>query len=571
MNRPWAAVLDRCVRAGFMAVAILGLSAGRLVAVDVAERLVIMREEIDRAMQGLHMPEYPAAYFISLRLTREKASTQDFREGIWMDGYTQTQHYFVPEVRVGDHGFDQTHGNDDGQGRSVLALNWQQPLSVRHYIWSALDLKYKQACRQYLLKKSRFAAEGIPDYVTDDFTHEKAEHFLPVEKITAHEPAGDVEWVPDVEREKLQRLSKSLGTDARILRSFMRVSVGQRDTLYVNSEGSMGSKVTGWANLYMGLTGLSDTGLDVQISKSYSVPALADMPEESALREDIVSLRSDFFTLLKSSEAQGGLAPALLDPQASAWLFLEFASWLEGERQRDPSGAQVFKAKIGKAILPDFVDIVDDPTVAVFKGRKLLGHYLYDEEAVRAKRVDLVRSGKLVDFLLSRRPVKGRPLKSNGHGRAGVVHDPAARLGNLFVTTRRAHPREELKRMLIEKARSAGRPFGIIIEGFESVDAAAAAGAHQALRARPRMLRFIYLDGHEETYHNSEIVATPLNLMQSILAMGDDVEVQNWIDVGSSGSVPVSISAPSILVAQVEVQKGSSDPVRAPVMPSPLQ
>lgn len=43
------------------------------------------------------------------------------------------------------------------------------------------------------------------------------------------------------------------------------------------------------------------------------------------------------------------------------------------------------------------------------------GYYLYDDEGVKARRVDNVVDGVLKEFLMSRVPLDGFPV-SNGHG-----------------------------------------------------------------------------------------------------------------------------------------------------------
>ena len=78
--------------------------------------------------------------------------------------------------------------------------------------------------------------------------------------------------------------------------------------------------------------------------------------------------------------------------------------------------------------------MLDDPTAKQFQGRDLLGTYDVDQEGVKAQRVELVNSGLLLNFLMSRRP--GPDLDhSNGHGRAAYLGDPRPMASNLFFTS----------------------------------------------------------------------------------------------------------------------------------------
>ena len=65
-------------------------------------------------------------------------------------------------------------------------------------------------------------------------------------------------------------------------------------------------------------------------------------------------------------------------------------------------------------------------------GMRLMGAYSVDDEGVKPSRVSVIEKGQLVNFLLSREPIRDFP-NSNGHGRAGVTGPPMPGLGNLIV------------------------------------------------------------------------------------------------------------------------------------------
>ena len=54
--------------------------------------------------------------------------------------------------------------------------------------------------------------------------------------------------------------------------------------------------------------------------------------------------------------------------------------------------------KIGSRILPEWMDVVDDPTQTQYQGHTLLGHYLYDMEGVAPQPLTLVDKGVLEKF-----------------------------------------------------------------------------------------------------------------------------------------------------------------------------
>ncbi len=61
-----------------------------------------------------------------------------------------------------------------------------------------------------------------------------------------------------------------------------------------------------------------------------------------------------------------------------------------------------------------------------------MGHYVYDDQGVKAQRVTVVDKGVLKTFLLDRAPLKSFP-RSNGHGRAEPGFLPVSRQSNLQV------------------------------------------------------------------------------------------------------------------------------------------
>ena len=72
-------------------------------------------------------------------------------------------------------------------------------------------------------------------------------------------------------------------------------------------------------------------------------------------------------------------SPAARPPFSSTKCFGHRA---EGHRQKDVNEGQTFAKKVGEPILPDFLSIVDDPTLKKLGKQDLLGYYQYDDEGV---------------------------------------------------------------------------------------------------------------------------------------------------------------------------------------------
>ena len=86
-------------------------------------------------------------------------------------------------------------------------------------------------------------------------------------------------------------------------------------------------------------------------------------------------------------------------------------------------------------MLPEFLDVVDDPGLKSYDGKGLMGAYDVDDEGVPAQAVKLVTAGRLENYLIGREPVRDFP-QSNGHGRAGITGAARPAIGVLKVTAK---------------------------------------------------------------------------------------------------------------------------------------
>jgi predicted Zn-dependent protease len=204
-----------------------------------------------------------------------------------------------------------------------------------------------------------------------------------------------------------------------------------------------------------------------------------------------------------------------------------------------------------------------------FDGTWLSGHYDYDDEGQQARRVDLIKSGVLETFLMSRQPITGF-AQSNGHGRAEVGHMPTGRQGNLIVSSSKTVSDAELRQMLIAEAKKQGKAYGLYFEDISSGFAVTTRRSPQAFQVIPLVVYRVYVDGRpDELVRGVSIVGTPQAALARIVATDDKPEVFNGICGAESGSIPVSAVAPAMLVSEIETQKQAQGTARPPILPPP--
>ena len=123
-----------------------------------------------------------------------------------------------------------------------------------------------------------------------------------------------------------------------------------------------------------------------------------------------------------------------------------------------------------------------------------MGHYLYDDEGVKARRVTVVDKGILRTFLVDRAPLRDFP-RSNGHGRAEPGFLPVSRQSNLIVDSSRTVSRERLLDKLRDEARRQGKPFGLLFDNIEGGFTNTGRGSPNAFNVLPNVVYRIYTDG----------------------------------------------------------------------------
>jgi hypothetical protein len=254
-----------------------------------------------------------------------------------------------------------------------------------------------------------------------------------------------------------------------------------------------------------------------------------------------------------------------------------------------PFPSSELEGRLGVRILPEWMDVVDDPTQKEWRGRQLFGYYTVDLEGVSPRPLALVEKGVLKNFLLTRQPVKGFET-SNGHARLpGSFGAKAAGFGNMFVRAAEAVPLAELKKKLIDLCRERNKPYGIIVRKMDFPSSASFDEARRMLagmaqsggNARPVSLPIlvyrVYADGREELVRGLRFRGLTARSLKDVLAASEETQVFDFLENGApfalmdgaSFAAETSIVAPSILVDDLELEKAQEELPKPPIVPPP--
>jgi hypothetical protein len=203
-------------------------------------------------------------------------------------------------------------------------------------------------------------------------------------------------------------------------------------------------------------------------------------------------------------------------------------------------------------VLPDFISVVDDPTIDAFAGHGLGGSYKVDDEGVPASPVTVVDKGMLANYLIGRVPIRDFPA-SNGHGRASGNGSTAPAPGNLFFRPSKTSTRAELKKQLMDECRDRGLKYGYFVDTLGP-------------RLAPRMLYRVWTDdGHEELVRGAIFNELDVRALRSDLtAAGDDPLVSN-----RTGVPFMTLVSPPVLFDELEVKRADNTKEKLPDYPAP--
>src|SRR5688572_10544394 len=527
----------------------------------------ILQSELSRNIDVLKRQPVPAYY--GAYTLHDSRSTQILASFGAIDRSDENRQRFATvEVRVGDYQLDNTHPiRGEARAFSNRLLQVSLPLSdddkpIRLALWRATDRSYKQASEALTRVRTNVAAKVQDENPAPDFSREdKQEHTGSLSSYALDKAAWEA---------RLRRVSAVFGSDPLVLRSQVSLTIEADNRYYINSEGSrIVSGAVGARIFIQGVTKAED-GMELPLYTSYFATSADGLPEERQLVSEARAMVDLLARLRSAPLVEPFSGPAILSGRAAGVFFHEiFGHRVEGNRQRNADDGQTFTSRVGHPILPNFLSVRFDPTVKKVGNIELMGHYLYDDQGVKAQRVTVVDKGVLKTFLLDRAPLKTFP-KSNGHGRAEPGFLPVSRQSNLQVVSSKAVSRDQLMNQLRDEARRQGRPFGLLFENIEGGFTTTGRGSPNAFNVLPNVVYRIYTDGRDpELVRGVDLIGTPLAAFGKIIATDDRIDVFNGVCGAESGGVPVSASSPSLLVSEVEVQKKIQSQETRPILPAP--
>ena len=514
--------------------------------------LKAMLAELDRSKNELQLKGFAKPFFIQYRIEdiEDYQTKGDFGASVGEEN--RRQRLARVTVRVGDYKLDSSTARGDGSVQ--LAALDDDPLALRATLWQATDQAYKAALKAYAQKQSQLKqVQTQPQQ--DDFSQEAP--VVSLEPIK-HLKIDGSDWSKRVaEASGLYRTDASLKAVKHDVQYSTTVFHARAiNTYMVSSEGTIVRKgATSFEESFAAGTQAAD-GMHLDRSYGSNGIAVTDIDSPESFNKHVVSLVASLAELrnapLVDEEYHG---PVLLSADAASDTIHELVApavlAVRPDMGTEARTKGPFASSYHARVLPDFLDVVDDPALTELKGKALVGAYKIDDEGVPAQTVKLVADGKLENYLIGREPVRDFP-KSNGHGRAALTGAPRPAISVLNITAREGFTDEELNQKLLAQAKE---------RGLKSVYFVQTLGPELT----PRLIYRINADGKRELVRGATLDDLDQRTMRTgILAAGKEPYIANY-----DGAVPQTILAPALLFDDVTVRRANEKNDKLPFYPPP--
>jgi TldD protein len=525
--------------------------------------LETMQQELQRAMAALAQA-HPAPYYLSYSVTDSDTAVIAASNGGLILSTRVGRRQADVIMHVGTAALDNTHGRSRPSGllSGLLPLG-NDPDATARVLWQLTNREYERASAAFVRVKTNYAVQSPEEDRSPDFSQEKPQRHIDDTELPF--TLQQKEW-----ESRIRRISGRFLKYPEVYNSVVTLQAGTSDSYLATSEGTAIVQPSAVSRLVIEAETRADDGMDLLRVESFENPSLNGLPSEAELLAKVDKMAADLKALREAPAAEPYAGPALLSGRAAAVFFHEVLGHrLEGHRQRDRREGQTFTKKVNQLVLPSFLTVVDDPTLKKLDGVRLAGSYEYDDEGMPAQRVVAVKDGVLKNFLMSRIPISGFS-HTNGHGRAQAGFMPTGRQGNLIVTSTKTVPDSELRQKFVDEIKKQGKPYGLYFQDIQGGFTLTQRALPQTFEVIPVMVWRVYADGRpDQLVRGVDIVGTPLLSLNNIMLTGDKLQVFNGICGAESGQVPVSASAPAMLLSEIEVQRKAKGTERPPILPPP--
>lgn len=549
-----------------------------------------MKDELKRTTKQLKMKDMQRPYYVAYTVNNcEKLIVEASFGALTSSDYQHNRNLLI-DLRVGNYeldnsnfvsqrgsGFSFTLG---GKGRIRLPIEDDYD-AIRYEIWLATDRAYKDALGILSKKKAALKNRAIKDR-PPDFTRVKPTIYV--------EP--EVNFT--IDQNKWETCVKDL---SNIFRDFPKIQFANlklktevANKYFIDSEGSKHrcNNLITYLEVYAETQ--SANGAPMKDMIGFYGFTVSDLPPHETMKTRIQKFAKELSDRVELEKSEEYVGPVLFDNSSASQLFYQligkgvsnttpplYENEMFGKVLAPDEG--FLSGKLNRTILPESFNIYDDPTIKDWNGKPLIGGLNVDDQGVKARRIEIVKDGKLENLPMSRTPIK-ELKKSNGHARAINGGIPVGRVSNLVVDSKEVE--KDIRDSFIQLLKDRELDYGILITRLKG--AIPKTGAEMATffssmfqgKGKKRLLSppvcayKLYIDGHLETIRGLEFESITYKMLKDIILTGAEKEVHNFVTRDKfHRELPMCVIAPAVVVDDLELIQSGAKPVKPPVISHP--
>jgi TldD protein len=505
-------------------------------------------------------------------------------------------HSRIPQmrIRVGDYKFDNSNYlySDYYAGTRYDPETWpidDDYKAFRRDLWLGSDRTFKTAVEAIARKKAAMQNvnsqnQDIPDF----WKGSPVQKILPVKT----QPVDQAKWT-----DHIRDLSKVFEKYPEVLGSQVAFQALQGTRYMENSEGAAIRTPDNVFYIQTRVLGQASDGMTLRDSIVFQALDIDKLPAQADMEKAVTDLGEHIRQLAAAPVGETYSGPVLFEGAAAPQLLAELLGAnlnvprkpISEPGRNYPFYPSDLEGRVGSRILPEFLDVVDDPTQTAFNGVPLFGTYEIDDEGVAAPPLTIVEKGYLKTLLLTRQPVKGFN-SSNGRARLpGASGASTATMSNLIVRSSQSVPLADLKKQMMQMCQQRNKPYGIIVRKMDFPSSASVEEVRRIMQgisqsgsaskpvSIPLLAYRVYPNGKEELIRGVRFRALNVRALKDITAVSSETQVFNFLNnlapfalMGAGGYIAAeSVVAPSLLFDDLELEKPQEDMPKLPVVPPP--
>ena len=339
--------------------------------------LAAMQAEMDRERDLLVLPGMQKPYFIEYRLDDFSTYQAVANYGALTREDRNHQRIVRVTIRIGDYGSDSS--STRGDGTVQLAPEDNDPEALRYALWTSTDEAYKNALRAYAGKQAELKRfEKAP--TETDFA--KAAPSVVLEPTVKLDMNTD-EWKKRIEDASAVFLTEPAlkGSEANLQYSTANVLGFAVNRLLVNSEGTVLRHGYSGYSALISIGGQADDGMQLGRDNGTTAAAAKDLESAAAFHARAVADVKSYEELRSAPvvDAEDFHGPVLFSGDAASDVLNKlFVPNVESDRPDLGTTARTtgaYQSSLRARVLPDLMNVEDDPLEAMFAGKSLVGAY----------------------------------------------------------------------------------------------------------------------------------------------------------------------------------------------------